>query len=64
MAKKFYGVRRGHTTGVFDNWEDCKSAVSGFPGAEYKGFGSKQEAYAYVGDDASYSERAGELCFC
>lgn len=60
MAKKYYGVRRGHTTGVFDNWEDCKDAVSGFQGAEYKGFGSKQEAYAYVDYDASRPEKEPE----
>lgn len=60
MAKKFYGVRRGHTIGVFDNWEDCKRAVSGYPGAEYKGFGSMQEAYEYLGSSASPSGKEPE----
>ena len=48
--KKYYVVWAGHETGVFDSWDDCKVAVEGFPGARYKGFGSKLEAIeAYRG---------------
>lgn len=48
-AKKFYVVRKGKITGVFANWNDCKASVDGFPGAEYKGFSTLQEACAYAG---------------
>lgn len=49
MAKaKFYGVKAGLEPGVYDNWEDCKKQVFGFPGAEYKSFKTKEEAEQYV----------------
>lgn len=50
-GKKWYVVWAGHETGVYDNWEDCKIAVDGFPGAKYKSYSSKEEAIeAYRGD--------------
>lgn len=48
-AKKYYGVKKGKKTGVFQSWEDCKKSVDGFPGAEYKGFATYEEARAYLG---------------
>ena len=45
---KFYGVRRGRTTGVFDSWEACREQVYKFPGAEYKAFPTREEAAAFV----------------
>ena len=53
MAKKWYAVRKGQTTGIFENWEDCKNAVSGFPGAEYKGFQTREEALLFLDDGHS-----------
>ncbi len=49
-AKKFYAVRKGKITGVFSTWTDCKSSVDGYPGAEYKGFATLEEAKAYMGN--------------
>lgn len=49
-AKKYYAVKTGKTIGIFDNWMDCKVSVDGYPGAEYKGFGTLAEAKAYMGD--------------
>ena len=46
-AKKVYAVRKGHKTGIFETWEECKAAVEGFSGAEYKGFPSRAEAESY-----------------
>lgn len=48
MAKKFYAVRKGHTEGIFNTWEECKAAVNGFKGAEYKSFGRLEDAKAYL----------------
>lgn len=45
---KFYGVRRGRTTGVFTSWDACRKQVIKFPCAEYKSFMTKKEASAYV----------------
>ena len=50
MAKKnVYAVKKGMVTGLFYNWEDCKASVAGYPGAEYKGFATENEARAYLG---------------
>lgn len=48
-AKKIYAVRKGHKTGLFESWEACKAAVEGFSKPEYKGFGERTEALAYLG---------------
>ena len=45
---KFYGVRRGRTTGVFDSWDACRKQVYKFPDAEYKSFPTREEALAFV----------------
>lgn len=49
MAKKYYAVKRGKITGVFDKWEECKAAVDGYPGAEYKGFSTLRDALEFAG---------------
>ncbi len=46
-AKKVYAVRKGHKTGIFETWDECKAAVDGYSGAEYKGFPSRAEAESY-----------------
>ncbi|MBE5893251.1 MAG: RNAse H family protein [Lachnospiraceae bacterium] len=48
-AKKYYGVKKGKVTGVFQSWEACKKSIEGFSGAEYKGFGTYEEACAFAG---------------
>ncbi|MDF2821993.1 MAG: ribonuclease [Clostridiales bacterium] len=48
MGKKVYAVRKGFTTGLFYNWDECKKSIYGFKGAEYKGFESKSEAQAFL----------------
>ena len=42
--RKFYVIWRGHKTGVFKTWNECKRHIDGFNGAEYKSFLSKEEA--------------------
>lgn len=46
--KKVYAVRKGKVTGLFYSWAECKNAVDGFSGAEFKGFLTKEEAEAYL----------------
>ncbi|MBR1771608.1 MAG: ribonuclease H family protein [Lachnospiraceae bacterium] len=48
-AKKYYAVKKGTTTGIFEDWASCSQAVTGFPGAVYKGFATLAEAQAYLG---------------
>lgn len=47
--KKIYAVRKGHKTGLFDTWAECQKAVSGYSGAEFRGFTEKSEALAFLG---------------
>lgn len=60
-AKKYYAVKKGKTTGIFTEWADCKASVDGFPGAEYKGFATREEASAYLGGEADIVVKATAL---
>lgn len=48
-AKKYYAVKKGKKIGIFTEWAECKASVDGFPGAEYKGFATMEEASSYLG---------------
>ncbi|NJX13897.1 viroplasmin family protein [Tamlana crocina] len=67
--KKYYTVWKGHKTGVFDNWNDCKAQITNFDGAQYKSFPTFDAAKAalkgnyfdYVGKNKSFkSELSAE----
>lgn len=53
--KKVYAVRKGKKEGIFETWDACKAAVEGYPGAEYRGFATREEALAYLGKDSGIS---------
>ena len=46
--KKVYAVKKGKKTGIFYEWDEVKELISGFSGAEYKGFKSEKEAEEYL----------------
>ncbi len=46
---KFYAVRNGRSTGIFNSWDDCKAQTNGHSGAQFKSFNSQQEAAAWMG---------------
>lgn len=50
MQEKVYAVRNGRRTGIFHRWADCRGAVRGFKGAEYRGFDSEDGAREWLGD--------------
>ena len=54
---KYYAVKVGKTTGIFDNWSECNESIKGFSGAEYKSFTSLEEAEAYLVDIDIWSEK-------
>ena len=45
---KYYAVAVGRSTGVFGSWDEAKPLVSGYKGAKYKSFNSKDLAEKYV----------------
>lgn len=50
MAVKYYAVKKGFKTGIFNSWNECKQVVNGYSGAIYKSFTSLQEAREFLGD--------------
>ena len=60
MAKKekFYVVWKGKRPGVYTTWDDCKAAISGYKGAQYKSFPTFDQAKkAY---NSNYEEYKGK----
>lgn len=49
--KKYYAVKKGRETGIFTSWADCQKQVTGFAGALFKGFVTREEADAYLGQE-------------
>lgn len=45
---KFYAVRNGRQIGIFTDWNECKQLVTGYKGAEFKGFTTREDAVAYM----------------
>ena len=43
MAAKYYAVRKGRNTGIYRTWDECKSQVFQYAGAEYKSFTTEQK---------------------
>lgn len=65
MAKKFYAVRNGHVPGIYTSWEDCKKQVSGFSGAVFKGFLTKEEATAFLnGEENTAISDCEAIAYC
>ncbi|MBQ9765055.1 MAG: ribonuclease H family protein [Lachnospiraceae bacterium] len=48
MAKKFYAVRAGRQPGIYESWEECRRQITGFSGAAFKGFATREEAEAFI----------------
>ena len=60
--KKYYTVWKGHKTGVFETWNDCKAQITNFEGAQYKSFesfdaakeASKGNYFDYIGKKTDF----------
>ncbi|XP_039448851.1 ribonuclease H1-like [Culex pipiens pallens] len=50
LARKmpFYAVARGRAAGVYLTWPECQRQVTGFTGAKFKKFPTRQQADAFV----------------
>lgn len=56
--KKYYAVWKGHHTGVFETWEDCKAQIKDFRGAQYKSFSTFEAAKKAL--KANYKDYVGK----
>ena len=67
--KKYYTVWKGHHTGVFETWEDCKAQIKDFQGALYKSFATFEAAKKalngnykdYVGKTSRFKSELSEI---
>ena len=47
---KYYAVKRGRKTGIYDNWESAKRQIWGFQKAVHKSFDNLESAREFLGD--------------
>ncbi|GAA4892612.1 ribonuclease H family protein [Flaviramulus aquimarinus] len=67
--KKYYTVWKGHHTGVFESWDDCKAQIKDFQGAQYKSFSTFDAAKKalkgnykdYVGKATKFKSELSEV---
>lgn len=67
--KKYYTVWKGHKTGVFETWNDCKVQIKDFEGAQYKSFltfdaakkALKGNYFNYIGKDKAFKSELSPL---
>lgn len=65
---KYYTVWKGHHTGIFDSWDDCKAQIKNFEGAQFKSFDSFDAAKQalkgnykdYVGNSKKFKSELSE----
>ncbi len=64
--KKFYAIKKGRENFVItDSWDHCSSLVTGYPGAVYKGFSSREAAEAWLYDrEREYEGVPKDALFC
>ncbi|NND63984.1 MAG: ribonuclease H [Flavobacteriaceae bacterium] len=60
MAKKqkYYVVWFGNPAGIYHSWDDCKKAIEGISGAQYKSFETLKEAK--IAYDKEYADYKGK----
>lgn len=53
MAKKYYAVRNGDKSNIYETWNECKAATHGVKGVIFKSFPTVEEAKAFIKSSAS-----------
>lgn len=51
--EKYYAVKNGRRTGIFNTWEECREQVHGYSRAQYKSFKKLEDAREYLGGQLS-----------
>lgn len=60
MSKKFYAVRIGRQPGIYEDWEQAKAEVDGYPNASYKSFKNLADAQTFMGQTTHTPENKEE----
>lgn len=67
MGKKYYAVKKGYHTGIYDTWDECQKETKGYSGALYKSFATRREAENYLGvnvqDDCKTMDSVSESIY-
>lgn len=58
--KKYYAVRKGTNTGIFESWAECQDAVKGFSKPEYKSFSTLAEAESFIHEETQETKSEQE----
>lgn len=56
MSNKYYAIKAGKKTGVFEDWNEVKDYVEGYSNSKFKSFSTLQEAKIYLEEDTGTIE--------
>lgn len=56
MKKKYYAVKNGRKTGIFNTWAECEKQVKGYPSASFKSFSNLGDAKCFLEDASNKAE--------
>ena len=45
---EYYAIAKGKKTGIFANWNSCKTYIDGYKGAIFKKFDNKKDAILFI----------------
>ena len=54
IMAKYYAVKVGVETGVYNSWDECEKQVSGYPNAIFKRFNNRKDAEAFVSGELRF----------
>lgn len=60
---KYYAVRKGQHPGIYTSWPEAQKEVSGFSGAEFKGFNTEAEAQQFMGQSKTARPNTAGMIF-
>lgn len=57
----YYAVAKGHQRGIFRSWDDCKEAVEGYSGSQFRKFPTQAAAEAFLRGSGSTGQGSRPL---
>jgi ribonuclease HI len=45
---KYYAVKKGRNTGIYNTWDECKLQIHEYKGAQYKKFDTQEDAESFI----------------
>lgn len=58
---KYYAVKVGNIPGIYTSWDECKKQVTGYKGAIYKSFKTKEEAEMFLHGEINSNEKKNNI---